>query len=1326
MKTLLLSLALLCNLLFVQQSRSADPNTDNFATENLVAWCIVPFDAAKRSPAERAEMLVELGVKRCAYDWRDEHVPTFEDEIKQYQQHGIEFFAFWGVHEAAFELFDKYDLHPQIWQIMPDPGEVGEGSRVERAAQAMLPLADRTKSMQCQLGLYNHGGWNGEPENLAAVCARLHELGHDHVGIVYNFHHAHDRIQDWEAAFIVMQPYLLCLNLNGMNDAAMPKILGIGKGEHERAMIQVVLEAGYTGPIGIIDHREQLDARESLQENLDGLAKLRSELAPPPAALPASASNDFDFPIRGEPEYDVELLRGMVQLATEQGDPLSGAAVFTEDKWACISCHQVDVQGGKIGPSLSTIAAQRTPEQWVENLIWPNRHVDEQYVNWQVMTVDGEIVTGLKTASNDDSISLQNPSTGAVRKLMREEVEGERAAGSVMPSGLLSAMSGQQQLDLIAFLIELSGADSQRATELYEAVAHSMMRGPVEFEFENAPVVPDRWQNSAHPVARARLYDFYTKQAEYFRDYHPTPRLLTGFPGLDGGKPGHWGNQNETTWADDRWNKTQLSSVQSGVFFAPNLVVPRGVCLQLGEDSALFACYNLDTRQIVAVWSDRFLIFDSVRHGFVSGLKPGGTLQELPAVATESVAGEYRGFYRVGPRVVFAYDVDGVEYLDAPWFQDGQLFREIAPADQHSLAAALQGGPPQWEQIVNTKLIAGTARPYAIDTLELPYDNPWQAPVFCSGLAFLDDGSALMCTMQGDVWHATGFCGQTEGSIQWRRFAAGLHQPLGMVVHEGNIYVQCRDQLVQLKDLNGDGEADYYHCFSQAFETSPAGHDFICGLQRDAQGNFYTASGNQGLLQISADGRQTRVIATGFRNPDGLGILPDGSLTVPVSEGEWTPASAINLVPSAIDSEIFGIGSSGNAAIPHYGYRGPQDNHPPALPLVYLPRGLDNSSGGQAYVESDRFGPLESQLLHFSFGAGSWFLVLRDQVDGVDQGAVVPMAGDFLSGVHRGRFNPVDGQSYVCGMAGWGSYTPDDGCLQRVRYTGDAVQVPVQFHVHENGILVRFSEAIDPAIAGNREQHFAQCWNYRYSGAYGSPEFSTQHPGVLGHDPLPIYSATLLDDGRSLFLEIPAIQPTNQLHLRMHVNAPAELSCSPVGDGHDLFLTVHQLDRPFTEFEGYQPRKKTIAAHPLLADMALNSVRVPNPWREKLPEARAVTVEAGKNLTYVTPRIAAKAGEPLALTFRNPDVVPHNWVLVERGALESIGGLANELIANPEAFARHYVPQSEQVLVHTDVVGPTEKQTIYFRAPSEPGDYPFLCTFPGHWMVMNGVMTVSE
>ncbi|HIG80871.1 MAG TPA: hypothetical protein EYQ62_04345 [Verrucomicrobiales bacterium] len=245
---------------------------DNFAKDKLVAWCIVPFDAKQRGPAARAKMLTRLGLKRVAYDWRTQHVKEFEEEILQYKKHGLEFFAFWSVHEEAFRLFEKHKLHPQIWKTLPSPKADSQEARVAAAAKAMLPLVERTKKLGCKLGLYNHGGWGGEPANLVAVCQYLrkhHEA--KHVGIVYNLHHGHEHIADFEKSLRQMKPYLLCLNLNGMNDGAKPKILQLGRGQHEVAMIAIIRNVGYAGPIGILDHRIDTDAEIALRENLEGL-----------------------------------------------------------------------------------------------------------------------------------------------------------------------------------------------------------------------------------------------------------------------------------------------------------------------------------------------------------------------------------------------------------------------------------------------------------------------------------------------------------------------------------------------------------------------------------------------------------------------------------------------------------------------------------------------------------------------------------------------------------------------------------------------------------------------------------------------------------------------------------------------------------------------------------------------------------------------------------------------------------------------------------------------------------------------------------------------
>ena len=263
-----------------------------FERANLTAWCIVPFDAKKRGPEARAEMVKSLGLKRIAYDWREEHVPSFEAEILAYQKNGLDFFAFWGQHDQAFRLFEQYQLHPQIWQTMGGGNGATHEESVRLAATALLGLVERTRKAGCPLGIYNHGGWGGEPENMASVCEFLRKNHQaDHVGIVYNLHHGHGHIDDFAAVLARMKPFLLCLNLNGMTrdgDKQDKKILPLGQGELDLSLLRLVRDSGYQGRIGILGHTMN-DAEDQLRDNLDGLDWLVPQLdGTPPGPKPIS------------------------------------------------------------------------------------------------------------------------------------------------------------------------------------------------------------------------------------------------------------------------------------------------------------------------------------------------------------------------------------------------------------------------------------------------------------------------------------------------------------------------------------------------------------------------------------------------------------------------------------------------------------------------------------------------------------------------------------------------------------------------------------------------------------------------------------------------------------------------------------------------------------------------------------------------------------------------------------------------------------------------------------------------------------------------------
>ena len=272
--------ALLLPLLLLPLTATAQPSL--FSRENLVPWCIVPFDAKQRSPEDRAAMLARLGLKRFAYDWRAEHLPTFERELAALKRHDIELTALWlpaPVGKDGQYLLDtirKHKLTPQLWVMLNLQPQATQEQTVESAAAALQPLARQAADMNCKVALYNHGGWFGDPENQIAIIHRLRRDGLRNVGIVYNLHHAHDHLDRLPELLAKMNPHLLCLNLNGMTrngDKTGKKILPIGQGDLDAQVLKTIHNSGYTGPIGILNHTEE-DAETRLRENLQGLAKL--------------------------------------------------------------------------------------------------------------------------------------------------------------------------------------------------------------------------------------------------------------------------------------------------------------------------------------------------------------------------------------------------------------------------------------------------------------------------------------------------------------------------------------------------------------------------------------------------------------------------------------------------------------------------------------------------------------------------------------------------------------------------------------------------------------------------------------------------------------------------------------------------------------------------------------------------------------------------------------------------------------------------------------------------------------------------------------------
>lgn len=275
---------------FFSAAQPGSKSHDLFAQENLVAWCIVPFDNQHRTPTQRIEMLQRLNFSQYAYDWRSQHLTTFAEEIKVAKEHKVHIAAVWlwidktsdspgqlsKDNETLLGILKETGLKTQLWVGFNNNFFEYENdeTKISKGVEMLKYLKERTKSVASSIALYNHGDWFGEPENQIKILKELNDPG---FGLIYNFHHAHKQIDSFPTLLKKMSPWLWTVNLNGMKKDGS-QILTIGEGDQEKDMLRLLKKSGFSGSIGILGHIETEDVEQVLKRNLDGLRKIEKEL----------------------------------------------------------------------------------------------------------------------------------------------------------------------------------------------------------------------------------------------------------------------------------------------------------------------------------------------------------------------------------------------------------------------------------------------------------------------------------------------------------------------------------------------------------------------------------------------------------------------------------------------------------------------------------------------------------------------------------------------------------------------------------------------------------------------------------------------------------------------------------------------------------------------------------------------------------------------------------------------------------------------------------------------------------------------------------------
>lgn len=466
---------------------------------------------------------------------------------------------------------------------------------------------------------------------------------------------------------------------------------------------------------------------------------------------------------------------------------------------------------------------------------------------------------------------------------------------------------------------------------------------------------------------------------------------------------------------------------------------------------------------------------------------------------------------------------------------------------------------------IEKEIVESVSGGFEIQTFQLPDPNPWNDRLRLTGLDFLPGGDQMVvCCWDGTVWRVDGIMDRkTVGSesdqgkssknpVRWTRIAEGLFQPLGIKVRDGEVFVTCRDQIVQLTDNDGDGLTDFYKSFNSDHQVTEHFHEFAMGLQTDDQGNFYYAKSARHakkalvphhgtLLKVAKDGSSTEILAKGFRAANGVSVNPDGSFLVTDQEGHWNPKNRINWVTPG--------GFYGNM----WGYHGVTDSSDSAMdqPVSWITNKFDRSPGELLWCDSAAWGPLKNHFMNLSYGEGRIYLLLPQNVDGVRQGGLVPLPiPAFPTGVMRGRIHPKTGDLYCCGMFAWAGNRQKPGGLYRVRPKKKPATIPVDMKVYTGEIFLTFSDKLEEQSATDKANYVLKTWSLRRSANYGSPH--------LNNKELQVQEIRLLPNQKTVRLAVKDLKPTMGMEIRFRLKTV---------DGNQVLNLIHNTIHRLKERE---------------------------------------------------------------------------------------------------------------------------------------------------------------
>ncbi|AEE52962.1 plastocyanin/azurin family copper-binding protein [Haliscomenobacter hydrossis] len=649
---------------------------------------------------------------------------------------------------------------------------------------------------------------------------------------------------------------------------------------------------------------------------------------------------------------------------------------------------------------------------------------------------------------------------------------------------------------------------------------------------------------------------------------------------------------------------------------------------------------------------------------------------------------------------------------------------------------------------------------YFLKTVAIPEDIKLEV----GGLAPLADGRLAVATRRGEIWMIENPYMLNGTQPHYQLYAEGLHEVLGLAYKDGSLYCTQRGELTKMTDTDGDGRADVFEPIYR-FDLSGNYHEYAYGPVFDSKGDMYVTLNvawvgygdglgkwHGWLLKIKPDG-QMEPIATGLRSPAGFLVNSKDEVFYAENQGDWVGSGRV----THLEKGDF----AGNAG----GLNWTQDPKSPLrltkadlakvddgrtmydaakvikemkLPCVWFPHTLMGISTSDIIEDNTggSFGPFNGQYFVADQGHSKVMRMTLEKVNGEYQGACYPFREGWASGLLRLRWGTDASMWGGMTSRGWSSTGKADYALQRLVWSGKTPFEMKNISARADGFEIEFTLPVDKNAAKVAANYGFTSFNYKYQHQYGSP--------IINQGNCPLRGIIVSEDGLKVRVVLDSIREgyIHELKLKnfkaangtplLHDFAYYTMNSVPTGEKATLSaeqkVSVTPAGNPMnhehmamTKPPVVNDTKKGKKASKATATTALskNLNEMPANWGQ--PDV-VLSLGTKPGLKYDQDLLSIKAGSKVKLVFNNNDDMQHNLVVTMPGMANKVGEKGMALgLKGPEM---HYVPNLGDVIAHSKILEPGTTETIYFTAPTKPGDYQFVCTYPGHYLVMQGILKV--